>query len=120
MTAKELVLEYYTLDALRNPQVMDKYIHNDFILQWYSSKGYLEVDKKDLMALAAEMGKSYTSSRIEISHILEEGSQVSVRYVQYVTAFENPNEEMVLAHFTMFWEVKDNLLHRGYLMSQLG
>jgi len=120
MTAKELVQDYYRLDALRNPQIMDKYLHTDFLLQWYSSKGYLEIDKKDLMALAAEMGKSYTSSRVEITHILEENSQVSVRYTHYVTAIENPAEEMVLAHFVMFWEVKDARLHRGYLMSQLG
>jgi len=120
MTAKELVLEYYTLDAVRNPRVMDKFIHKDFVLHWYSSKGYLEIDKNDLMALAAEMGKSYTSSRIDISHIIEEGTQVSVRYTHYVTAFENPNEEMVLAHFVVFWEVKNGQLYRGYLMSQLG
>jgi hypothetical protein len=120
MTAKELVLEYYNLYALRNPRIMERFIHTDFIMQWYSSKGYLEVDKQDLMALAEEMGKSYTSSRIEISHILEENNQVAVRYAHHVTAFENPTEEMILAHFTVFWELKDNLLYKAYVMSQLG
>lgn len=120
MSPKELVLEYYKQDALRHPDVMDKYLHNDFLLQWHSSKGYLEADKNDVMALAAGMGKSYTSSRTEIVAVLGEGNQVAVRYIYHVTAFENPGEEMVLGHFAIFWELKDDKLYRGYLMSQLG
>lgn len=120
MSPKELVLEYYNQDALRHPEVMNKYLHKDFLLQWHSSKGYLEADKTDVMALAAEMGKSYTSSRTEIVSILEDGEEVAVRYVYYVTAFENPTEEMVLAHFAVFWKIKDGQLYHGRLMSQLG
>ncbi len=120
MNPKELVLEYYKQDALRHPELMDKYLHKDFLLQWYSSKGYLEADKKDVMALAAQMAKSYTSSRTEIISVLAEGNEVAVRYIYHVTAFENPGEEMVLAHFAVFWEIKDGLLYRGRLMSQLG
>lgn len=119
MTAKELVWDYYNSDALRNPKTLEKYIHDGFKLQWYSSKGYLELDKKDIKALAEEMGRSYTSSRLDISHIIAEEDKVSVRYTHYVNAFENPSEEMVLAHFSVIWEIEDNLLFRGYLMSQL-
>lgn len=120
MTPKELVSEYYKLNALHNPDVMDKYLHNDFVMQWYSSKGYFEADKKDGLALAAELSKSYASSHIAISHIIAEGSMVSVRYTHHVTTIENPSEEMVLAHFMVVWEIKDSKLHKAYLMSQLG
>jgi predicted SnoaL-like aldol condensation-catalyzing enzyme len=119
MNPKELVLKYYEQDALRNPEMMDKYLHKDFLLQWHSSKGYLEADKKDVISLAAEMAKSYTSSRTEIVSIVHEGNEVAVRYIYYVTAFENPGEEMILAHFAVFWQIQDGLLYRGRLMSQL-
>ena len=120
MTAKELVQEYYNSEAYRNVDAMNRYIHEDLVLQWHSSKGYLQLEKNDLLALAAELDKSYISSRINISHIIEENNQVCVRYTHYVHAFENPDEEMVLAHFMIIWEVKDNQFYRGYLMSQLG
>lgn len=120
MSAKELVAEYYNSGAFRDAKVMDRYIHDELVLQWHSSKGYLELEKNDLLALAAELGKSYSESRVAISHIVAEDDTVSVRYTHYVNAFENPAEEMVLAHFMIIWEVKDGKLYKGFLMSQLG
>ena len=40
------------------------------------------------------------------------------RYSHFVKTFENPREEMLLAHFFVIWEIKDNKLYRGYQMSQ--
>ena len=119
MGAKELVKEYYNSEAYRNAEAMKRFIHNDLVLQWHSSKGYLELDKNDLLALAQELGKSYVSSRVVISHMIEEDNKVCVRYTHYVHAFENPDEEMILANFMIIWEIKDNQLYKGYLMSQL-
>lgn len=120
MDAKELVTEYYKLQGFRDVAVSQNFIHDDLQLKWHSSKGYLELDKSDFLALVAEMGKSYCSSRLDITHIVAEGNNVTVRYTHYVCAIENPSEEMTLAHFVVIWEVKDNKLHKGYLMSQLG
>ena len=44
---------------------------------------------------------------------------VSLRYQHYIKTIENPREEMLLANFMVLWELKDNLLHRGYQMSQV-
>jgi hypothetical protein len=120
MNAKELVQEYYKAAASRDTQAIDKLIDNDLQLKWHSSKGYLELDKSDFMTLAAEMSKSYSSSRLDISHIIAEGNAVTVRYTHYVNAFENPGEEMVLAHFVVIWEVVNDKIKKGFLMSQLG
>lgn len=120
MDAKELVTAYYESQAYRNSKILDKFVDNNLVLHWHSSKGYLELDKNDLLALASELEKSYTSSRLDISHIIAEGNNVSVRYIHYVNAFENPNEEMILAHFVVVWEVKNKKMVKGYLMSQLG
>jgi hypothetical protein len=120
MGAKELVADYYNSEAYRNPDVMDKFVHDDLVMQWHSSKGYLQLEKNDLLALVSELFKSYCSSRLDISHMIAEGNQVTVRYTHYVHAIENPDEEMILAHFVVIWEIKDNKLYKGYLMSQLG
>jgi hypothetical protein len=55
---------------------------------------------------------------MRITHIIEEGDTVSVRYSHFVKTFENPREEMLLAHFFVIWEVKEGKLFRGFQMSQ--
>ncbi|RZJ62326.1 MAG: nuclear transport factor 2 family protein [Flavobacterium sp.] len=119
MNAKELVSEFYSDENFMVAGTMDRFLHNDLELQWYSTKGFLRLDKEALIALGAELDKSYTASRINVSHVIAENDMVTVRYTHNVNAFENPNEEMVLAHFVVIWEVKDDKLYRGYLMSQL-
>jgi predicted SnoaL-like aldol condensation-catalyzing enzyme len=60
------------------------------------------------------MNKSYVRSKIRITHCIEEGNIVSVRYSHYVKTIENPREEMLLAHFFVIWEIKD-----GQIISRL-
>jgi len=118
MGAKEIVAEYYS-QRRNNIQLVERLLHDDVVIKWHSSKGYLQLDKKDIISLYTELDKSYSSARLDISHILEDGNNVTVRYTHYVNAFENPNEEMVLAHFVVIWEVKDGQMYKGWLMSQL-
>ena len=117
--AKQLVLDFYQSDAFRNPAIIEKYVHDEAVIHWNSTKGYRHLDKNDLEALATEMQKAYHSSRLVISHILQEDDTVSVRYTHYVSPIENPSEEIILAHFMTIWELKDGKLFRGYQMSQL-
>jgi hypothetical protein len=44
---------------------------------------------------------------------------IAVRYSHYIKTIENPREEMLLAHFMVIWELKDDKLYRGYQISQL-
>jgi len=120
MGAKKLVARYYGEGGYRDTAIADEVLHEDVLVEWHSSKGFLQLDKKDILALAVELNKSYSSSRVDISHIVKDGSNITVRYTHYVNAFENPGEEMVLAHFVVIWEVKDNRFYKGWLMSQLG
>ena len=119
MGAKEIAAEYYSQSG-KSTERVQRFIHDDVVVQWHSSKGFLQLDKKDILALAEELDKSYSSARLDITHLLEEGNNVTVRYTHYVNAFENPTEEMILAHFVVIWEVKDGQLYKGWLMSQLG
>jgi hypothetical protein len=119
MSAKEIVQEFYKSDALLESEVVSNLLHKDVVLEWHSSKGFLKLKYEDIVDLSAELGKAYVRSKARITHIFEEGNTVSVRYSHYVKTIENPREEMLLAHFMVIWELKNNKLFRGYQMSQL-
>ncbi|TBX70128.1 nuclear transport factor 2 family protein [Flavobacterium silvisoli] len=119
MSAKEIVQNFYKSDVLLETNTVNDFLHPDVVLEWHSSKGFLKLKHDDIISLITELGKAYVRSKSRITHILAEGNTVSVRYSHYVKTFENPREEMLLAHFMVVWELKGNKLYRGYQMSQL-
>jgi len=119
MSAKEIVQEFYKSDVLLDAEAVGKFLHEDIVLEWHSSKGFLKLKRQEIIDLASELGKAYVRSKARITHIFEAGNNVSVRYSHYVKTIENPREEMLLAHFMVIWELKNNKLYRGYQMSQL-
>ncbi|HEX9979113.1 MAG TPA: nuclear transport factor 2 family protein [Flavobacterium sp.] len=119
MTPKKIVENFYKSDAIIDSAQMDSFLHPEVILDWNSSKGFLQMKREEIVALSGELSKAYVRSKIRISHILAEGNLVSVRYSHFVKTIENPREEMLLAHFIVIWEIKDDRLFRGYQMSQL-
>lgn len=119
MSAKKIVKDFYKSEAVINSELMSSFIHPDIVVDWNSSKGFIQMKRAEIMAMSAELSKAYVRSKIRISHLLAEGNLVSVRYSHFVKTIENPREEMLLAHFIVIWEVKDGQLFRGYQMSQL-
>ena len=119
MNPKKIVLDFYKSDALINPEILDTFLHSDVILDWNSSKGFIQMKRDDLLSLALELSKSYIRSKVSISHILKEENLISVRYSHSVKTFENPREAILLANFMVIWELKDDKLFRGYQMSQV-
>ena len=119
MSAKEIVQEFYKSDALLESDTVSKLLHDDVVLEWHSSSGYLQLKHQQIIDLTTELGKAYVRSKARITHIIEDGNTVAVRYSHYVKTIENPREEMLLAHFMVIWELKNNKLYRGYQMSQL-
>lgn len=119
MSVKEIVQKFYKSDALIDSAVMKDYLHPEVLVEWNSSKGFLELDYNALVQLSDELSKAYVRSKVRISHILAENDLVSLRYSHFVKTVENPREEMLLAHFNVIWQIKDNKLFRGYQMSQL-
>jgi len=119
MTAKELVQDFYKSDALIDTAIMGSYLHPEVLLDWNSSKGFLQLKREDILSLSTELSRAYIRSKVRISHIIQEENLVSVRYSHFVKTIENPREEMLLAHFFVIWEIRDDKLFRGYQMSQL-
>lgn len=118
MTPKEVVLEFYKPDVLLDKNAVKQLLHPDVTIDWNSSKGFIQMNYTDILALTDDLHKAYTRSKIQISHIIEEGNTVSARYSHFVRTIENPGEEMLLAHFFVIWETKDGKLHKGFQMSQ--
>lgn len=117
--SKKLVQDFYKSDALINSEIMDGYLHPDFTLDWNSSTGHKQLNREQILSLAGELGKAYVRSKARISHLLKDGNTFTVRYSHYIKTIENPREEMLLAHFMVIWEVKDDKLYRGFQISQL-
>lgn len=119
MSAKEIVQKFYKSDALIDSEVIKDFMHPEVIVEWNSSTGLVQLDYKSLLILSHDLSKAYVRSKVRISHIVSENDIVSVRYSHFVKTIENPREEMLLAHFMVIWQIKDNKLFRGYQMSQL-
>nr|WP_314834524.1 nuclear transport factor 2 family protein [uncultured Flavobacterium sp.] len=119
MSPKEIVQKFYKSDALIDREVMQEYLHPEIILDWNSSKGFIQMNYDSILNLSQELSKAYVRSKVRISHIIAENDLVSLRYSHFVKTIENPREEMLLAHFIAIWQIKDNKLFKGYQMSQI-
>ncbi|MBC5837657.1 nuclear transport factor 2 family protein [Flavobacterium muglaense] len=119
MSEKELIQKFYKSDALIDSSIMKEYLHPEIILDWNSSKGFVQLNYDSVVNISDELSKAYVRSKVRISHIVSENDFVTVRYSHFVKTIENPREEMLLAHFMVIWQIKDNKLYRGYQMSQL-
>lgn len=119
MKAKDIVANFYKSDVILDVKTLDELLHPDVQLDWHSTKGFLKLSKKQLLDMSLELSKAYVRSKNNITHLIDKGNLVTVRYSQYVKTLENPREEMFLAHFMVIWEIKDDKLYRGYQMSQL-
>lgn len=119
MSNKELIIKFYESAGILSKNYCLEIMHPEITLQWYSSKGLLNLELNDLLALSKELRHNYYSLRAEIDEVLEENNKVMIRYKYFVRTYENPEEELVLAIFFTTWEIKDNLLYKGCQMSQL-
>lgn len=117
MQPKDLVLDFYKADVLLDRNAVDQFLHPDATIDWNSSKGFVEMNRMDILNLTDDLNKAYLRSKIQISHILQEDNKVCVRYSHFVKTIENPREEMLLAHFFIIWEIKNDKLYKGYQMS---
>lgn len=118
MSPKDIVLELYKSDVLLDKEAVAQLLHPEVTIDWNSSKGFIQMNYGDIIALTEELSRAYVRSKMRISHVITEGNTVALRFSHFVKTIENPREEMLLAHFTIIWEVKDNKLYRGYQMSQ--
>jgi hypothetical protein len=117
---KKLVEEFYTSNFYKNSNNVKEYLHPDAELFWNSGAGFHKMFYKDILMLSEEMSKSFESLRAEISHLLQDGDHVTIRFTYHIKTIENPDEEIPMAHFIAIWKIKDQKLYKGYQISQPG
>lgn len=115
---KQLVKEFYASDILGDETVLERFFHPELDFYWNSADGLSIMNYEDLVEFFNEVRRSYTDLRVEISHLLRDGNNVTVRYKYYVRTLENQDEELGIAHFLAIWEIKDGKIFRGYQVSQ--
>lgn len=118
MKNKELIQKIYVEEGIRNAETLDKCFHENVILEWTSSEGDLILHKKDIIKIAEELFSNYSTSFIEITHLIEEENKVAVKYNHKVATIENPDEIMLIAKFIVIWEMENSKIIKGYQISQ--
>ncbi|MBJ7882663.1 nuclear transport factor 2 family protein [Gelidibacter salicanalis] len=119
MSAKEIVKSFYESNLANGIELVPKYFHKECQLHWNSSTGYNVKDYDDIIQFFKHINTAYDCVRVQISHLLEDGNHVTVRYTLFVNTIEDPENEQALANFISIWELKDDKLYRGYEISQI-
>lgn len=117
-TAKEVVRNFYNSNILKDDSVLKTFFHSELTVIWNSTEGLTIMNYDDISEFFSEIRRTYYDLRIEVSHLLEDGNHVTIRYKYYIRTIENPDEELGIAHFIAIWEVKDGKIYRGYQVSQ--
>jgi predicted SnoaL-like aldol condensation-catalyzing enzyme len=118
-TPKDIVLDFYKSDVLLDKRTVGEFLHPDVVVNWNSSKGLVIMNRQDILTLIEDLSKAYIRSKIKISHIIQEGNLVSLRYSHFVKTIENPREDLLLAKFFVIWEIKEGKLFKGFQMSHI-
>lgn len=119
MSAKEIVKSFYESNLANDMGLVPKYFHKDCQLHWNSSTGYNVKNYADIVQFFKHINAAYECVRVQISHLLEDGNHVTVRYTLFVNTIEDPENEQPLANFISIWKLKDDKLYRGYEISQM-
>ncbi len=117
-TPKQIVKDFYKSDILEDKSVIERFIHPDLTLYWNSPNKLTIMNYGDVTKFFEEVSRSYVELRAEVSHLLQDENQITVRFKYYVRTMENPDEELGIAHFMAILEIKDDKIFRAYQISQ--
>lgn len=117
LSPRKLVRTFYEADLIHNDEIIKNYLHPDANVHWNSSSGLFKMKYKDIVDLFKGMRDAFEFSKCDISHVLVDKDQVSIRYDFIVKPIESQSEE-IMGHFMCIWELKDDQLHTGYIVSQ--
>lgn len=114
---KKLVKNFFSSKYYKNTADFEKYIHPKIKIDWNSSKGFFQFDYEKFKSMSTEMGKSFENMSPEFSHLIEENDKVCARFTYNVETLES-SDLIGLANFFSIWEIKDDKLYKGFIMTQ--
>ncbi len=119
VSKKKLVETFYNSDFVEDAEFIQKSLHPELELKWYSSTGFRRMNKESLLSYFQEMTESYASLRTEIIDIIKDHDRVALHFTYFAETVENPEEEFPLGHFMAIWEIKNGQLFKGTQISQV-
>lgn len=117
LSPKKIVRTFYEADLIHDDEILKNYVHPDLDIHWHSSSGFFKMKYADVVALFKGMRDAFEFSKCEISHVIADKEKVSIRYDFIVKPIESSVEE-IMGHFMCIWELKDDKLHKAYMVSQ--
>lgn len=118
MTAKEIILEIYQNDGLRNREMLNNILHQEFSLEWQNSVELSILDKEAVLNLADELKNNFSDSKIEIKYVLEDENKICIAYNHFATTIENTRDIQLIARFISIWEFENGKILKGYQISK--
>lgn len=115
-TPKAIVKKFYESDFVNNSNLVEEFFHPEVSLIWNRTDGVSNLDFDALISLFAEIRRTYSDLRIDISHLLPHKNFVTVRYC--AVRVLDDEEEVGIAHFIAIWEIKDGKIYKGFQVSQ--
>jgi hypothetical protein len=107
LSKRKTVKAFYTSGFCENPEEIKTYLHPDAELFWNSSEGFKKMTFGDIVRLSDEMGKSFDALRAEVSHVLKDKNDITIRLTYHVRTIENPDEEILLGHLMAIWTISN-------------
>lgn len=118
MSPKDIITEIYSNDGIRNTSFLNEVIHDDVVLEWYSSEGLIVKNKAAIVNLAQELKNNFATFSIEIIHNITENNKVSISYNQFGSSIENPKDLILIGRFISIWEFENDKIIKGYQISR--
>ena len=77
---KQIVKEFHQANIINTELEFNDYFHKELVLIWNSTDGLSIMNYDDLIVFFSEIRRTYDDLRIEISHVLNDGNHVTIRY----------------------------------------
>ncbi len=118
MNSREIVEKLYNEDGLRNRDLLNTILHQDFVLNWDSSVGFRTMSKNDVLDMADELKANYQDSKASVIDTIFTDEKLVVRYIHQVSTIENPNELFTIAKIIVIWDIENGQIKKGYQISK--
>lgn len=113
---KQLITDFLSSDFYNNPQILGKYLKPSATIEWNGTTGIRHLTGKEFSELIVEMGKSFHGLDFNLNQCIAEGNKVAISFSYDVETLE-AEEVLPLGEFSCFWEIEDNLIVGGEIMS---
>ena len=113
---KQLIIDFLSSEFYTDANILNKYLSPQAKIEWNGTTGIRKLSGQEFSSLVAEMGKSFEVLEFNLHNCIAESNQVAISFSYDVKTVES-DELFPLAEFSCFWEIENNLIISGEMMS---